>query len=324
MDWGLTIFLLVCFLAVVLLLEGGFLLWQDTSSLEVRQLERRLRALHAGGHGLEASSLIKRREADRVGILGKLLLKLPRVDTLEKTLQQAGVVMPTSRFLLTTGLLVLAVFLSALALRQPLWLAGALAFASAFAPFIWLGWARDKRMREIETQLPDAVELIARALRAGHAFSPSLQMVGEELPDPIGGEFATTFEEINYGIPVSDAMLNLAARVPVEDLRYFAVAVVLQRETGGNLAEILDKIGTLIRERFKLFGTIRVLSAEGKLSAWILTLLPFATAFVINLISPNFMTVLWKDPAGLKLVIVALAAMVVGVFWLWRIVKIRV
>src|SRR5690606_7247988 len=304
--------------------EGGFLLWQDTSSAEVRQLERRLRALHAGGHGLEKSTLIKAREADRVGLVGKLLLKLPRVGTLEKTLQQAGVVMPTSRFLLTVLLLVAAVFLSALALRQPLWIAVSLAIVAVFAPFVWLGWARDKRMRKIEAQLPDAVELIARALRAGHAFPPSLQMVGEELPDPIGGEFASTFEEINYGIPVSDAMLNLAARVPVEDLRYFAVAVVLQRETGGNLAEILDNIGTLIRERFKLFGTIRVLSAEGKLSAWILTLLPFATALVINLLSPNFMTVLWKDPAGFKLVMVAMVAMAIGVFWLWRIVKIRV
>jgi len=324
MDWGLTIFLLVCFLAVVLMLEGGFLLWADTSSADVRQLERRLRALHAGGHGIDASSLIKAREADRVGLVGKLLLKLPRVSTLEKTLQQAGVTMPTSRFLLIGVLLVVAVFLCALALRQPLWLASAVTFASAFVPFIWLGWARDKRMHKIEAQLPDAVELIARALRAGHAFPPALQMVGEELPDPIGSEFATTFEEVNYGIPVSDAMLNLAARVPVEDLRYFAVAVVLQRETGGNLAEILDKIGTLIRERFKLFGTIRVLSAEGKLSAWILTLLPFATALMINLVSPGFMTVLWKDPAGFKLVIVGLVAMVVGVFWLWRIVKIRV
>jgi len=324
MDWGLTIFLLVCFLAVVLLLEGGFILWQDTGSSEVRLLERRLRSLHAGGHGLEVSSLVKARESDRVGLIGKLLLRLPRVSTLEKVLQQGGITMPTSRFLLTGALLVVAVFLSALALLQPLWLALALAFAAIFAPFVWLGWTRDRRMNAIEAQLPDAVELIARALRAGHAFSPAIQMVGEELPDPIGSEFAATYDEINYGIPISDAMMNLAARVPVDDLRYFAVAVVLQRETGGNLAEILDNIGTLIRERFKLFGTIRVLSAEGKLSAWILTLLPFITALVINLLSPGFMAVLWKDPAGLKLVIGALISMVIGVFWLWRIVKIRV
>lgn len=324
MDWGFTIFLLVCFLAVVLLLEGGFMLWRDTSSAEVRQLERRLRALHAGGHGVEASSLVKAREADRVGVVGRLLLALPRVATLEKALQQAGVVMKTSRFLATTAMLMVAVFLVLLVLRQPPWLALMLGLGTALLPFLWLGMARNRRLRRLEAQLPDAVELIARALRAGHAFPTALQMVGEELPDPIGGEFASAFEEVNYGLPISDAMMNLAARVPVEDLRFFAVAVVLQRETGGNLAEILDKIGTLIRERFKLFGTIRVLSAEGKLSAWILTLLPFATALVINLLSPNFMAVLWKDPAGFRLVIAALVAMAIGVFWLWRIVKIRV
>ncbi len=324
MDWGLTIFLLVCFLAVVLLLEGGFMLWHDTSSAEVRQLERRLRALHAGGHGVEASSLIKAREADRLGGLGKLLLALPRVATLEKTLQQAGIVMRTSRFLATTAMLMVAVFLVLLVLRQPLWLAGLLGLGSVLLPFLWLSMARNKRLKRLEAQLPDAVELIARALRAGHAFPTALQMVSEELPDPIGGEFASAFEEVNYGLPVSDAMMNLAARVPVEDLRFFAVAVVLQRETGGNLAEILDNISRLIRERFKLYGTIRVLSAEGRMSAWVLTLLPFAAALVLNLVSPGFMEVLWKDPAGLKLVVLALVAMASGVFWMWRIVKIRV
>ena len=324
MDWGFTIFLLVCFLAVVLLLEGGFLLWRDTGSAEVRQLERRLRALHAGGHGVEASSLIKAREADRVGVFGKLLLAMPRVASLEKALQQAGIVMKTSRFLATTAMLMAAVFLVLLALRQPLWLAATLGLGAVLLPFLWLSVARNKRLKRLEAQLPDAVELIARALRAGHAFPTALQMVSEELPDPIGGEFASVFEEVNYGLPISDAMLNLASRVPVEDLHFFAVAVVLQRETGGNLAEILDNIGRLIRERFKLYGTIRVLSAEGKMSAWVLTLLPFVAALVLNLVSPGFMEVLWTDPAGFKLIAAALLAMAVGVFWMWRIVKIRV
>ncbi len=324
MDWGFTIFLLAAFLAVVLLLEGGFLLWRDTSSSEVRQLERRLRALHAGGHGAEASSLVKAREADSAGVFGRLLLALPRVASLERALQQAGIVMKTSRFLMTTALLMVAVFLVMLVLRQPLWLALMLGAGSALLPLLWLSRARNRRLKRLEAQLPDAVELIARALRAGHAFPTALMMVSEELPDPIADEFAAAFEEINYGLPISDAMSNLAVRVPIDDLRFFAVAVVLQRETGGNLAEILDNISKLIRERFKLFGTIRVLSAEGKMSAWVLTLLPFATALVINLVNPGFMTVLWEDPAGLKMIMLALAAMVLGIFWMWRIVQIRV
>lgn len=324
MDWGFTIFLLAGFLAVVLLLEGGFLLWRNTRSPEVRQLERRLRALHAGGHGVEASSLIKAREADRAGVLGKLLLALPRVASLEKMLQQAGIVMKTSRFLIITALLMVAVFLVLLALRQPLWLAAMIGLGSVLLPVLWLSRARNRRLKRLEAQLPDAVELIARALRAGHAFPTSLQMVSEELPDPLGEEFGVAFEEVNYGLPISDAMLNLAARVPVDDLRFFAVAVVLQRETGGNLAEILDNISQLIRERFKLYGTVRVLSAEGRASAWVMTLLPFAAALVLNLVSPGFMEVLWQDPAGIKLITVALIAMTIGIFWLWRIVQIRV
>lgn len=324
MDWGLTIFLLVCFLAVVLLIEGGFLLWRDTSSSEVRQLERRLRALQAGGHSTEASSLIKAREGENAGPLKKLLLSLPRVSSLELLFQQAGVGMTTSRFLSMAGLLMVAVFLVALVLRQPIWLALLLGGLSATIPFIWLSWARRKRLNKVESQLPDAVDLIARALRAGHSFPPALQMVADELPDPIGSEFGIAFDEINYGIPVSDAMMNLATRVPVDDLRFFAVAVILQRETGGNLAEILGNIATLIRERFKLMGTVRVLAAEGKMSAWVLTLLPFATALVINLVSPGFMQVLWTDPAGNRLVILALIAMLIGIFWMWRIAQIRV
>lgn len=324
MDWGYAIYLLAAFLAVVLLLEGGFLLWRDTGSREVRQLERRLRALHAGGHGTEASSLIKAREADQVGVLGKLLLALPRVGTLEKTLQQAGIEMRTSRFLMTTAMLMVAVFLVLLVVRQPLWLAAMVGLGSVLLPFLWLSRARSRRLKRLEAQLPDAVELIARSLRAGHAFPTSLQMVAEELPDPLGGEFALAFEEVNYGLPISDAMLNLATRVPVDDLRFFVVAVVLQRETGGNLAEILDNISKLIRERFKLYGSVRVLSAEGRASAWVMTLLPFAAALVLNIASPGFMSVLWDDPAGIKLIAMALVAMVIGIFWLWRIVQIRV
>jgi tight adherence protein B len=324
MDWGMTIFLLVCFLGVVLLLEGGFLLWRDTSSADVRQLERRLRALQAGGHATEVSTLMKARAGEHDGALVRLLLRLPRLSGLERLLQQAGVTMTTSRFFTVAGLLALAVFLVALVLRQPLLLALLLGALSTTLPFIWLSWARGKRMRKLEAQLPDAVDLIARALRAGHSFPPALQMVSEELPEPIANEFGIAFDEINYGVSVSDAMMNLATRVPIDDLRFFAVAVILQRETGGNLAEILNNIATLIRERFKLMGTVRVLSAEGKMSAWVLTLLPFVTALMINLVSPGFMAVLWDDPAGYKLILLALFAMAVGIFWMSRIVKIRV
>ena len=179
-------------------------------------------------------------------------------------------------------------------------------------------------MVKIEQQLPDALDLIGRALRAGHAFPTAVKMVSDELNDPIGGEFRILFDEVNYGISMHTALLNLAARIPVTDLRYFVIAVLIQRETGGNLAELLDNISAIIRARLKLFGQIRVLSAEGRLSAWILTLLPVGVALVMNIVNPAFIGVLWKDPMGLRLVTMAVLLMIFGIFWMWRIVKIHV
>jgi tight adherence protein B len=324
MDWGFAAFLLVCFLAVMLLITGIHLLWRDKRGAEARQLARRLHAVGQPEVQPERSSMIRARDGDRSGRFGSLLLRLPRARTIEPALLQAGVATPVSRFLSIAVLLAVAFLLALLALGRPLWVALGLGLAAGLLPFAWLAWKRGKRLKRLESQLPDAVELIARALRAGHAFPPALQMVADEMPDPIGSEFATAFEEISYGIPVPEALASLAERVPIDDLRFFSVAVILQRETGGNLAEILDNISTLIRERFKLLGTVRVLSAEGKLSAWVLSLLPFAAALMLNLVSPGFMDVLWDDPAGFSLILGALGAMSLGVVWMWRVVQIRV
>jgi tight adherence protein B len=148
--------------------------------------------------------------------------------------------------------------------------------------------------------------------------------VGSEMPEPIAAEFRIVFDEINYGISAQEALVNLTARVPSTDLSYFVIAVLIQRETGGNLAELLGNISALVRARLKLLGTVRVLSAEGRLSAWILTLLPFALGFVLQLVNPKFLSVLWTDPMGVKMVGVALFMMAVGIFAMWRIIKIRV
>jgi tight adherence protein B len=323
-DWSFAVFLPVCFLTVVLLVTGVHLLWRDKRGADARLLARRLAALDEGQRAQARSSMIRTNEGERTSRLGNLLLRLPRTSTLEPALRRAGVAVSASSFLGTVALLAAASLLVLLVLGQPFLVALGVGVFAAFLPFVWLSWKRAGRMKRLEAQLPDAVELIARALRAGHAFPPALQMVAEEMPDPIASEFATAFEEISYGIPVPEALGSLADRVPIDDLRFFSVAVILQRETGGNLAEILDNISTLVRERFKLLGTVRVLSAEGKLSAWILSLLPFAAALMLNLVSPGFMDVLWDDPAGIQLIFAALFAMCLGVVWMWRVVKIRV
>jgi len=183
---------------------------------------------------------------------------------------------------------------------------------------------KKKRLIKIEAQLPDALDLMSRALRAGHALPSAIKMVGEEMVDPIASEFSIMFDEVNYGVPIGDALKNLSVRVPSADVGYFVVAVQIQRETGGNLTEILGNIAAIVRERLKLFGQIRTFSAEGRLSAWILSLLPFGVAALVNFLNPGFMRVLWTDPAGNKLLFPMALLMVIGIFWMRKIIRIRV
>jgi len=324
MDLGLSLFILVTFVAIVLLVEGAYLLWSDYKGPEVQRLEKRLRSLSAGRHGTDIGSLLKQRNLSDTPWLDRLLLALPRISSLDRLLEQSGASMTVARFLLVTLLAGAATFMVLLVLRTPLFFAVSMAVIAALVPLIVVFSMRSKRLHKFDEQLPDALDLLSRALRAGHAFPSAMQMVATEATDPIATEFAITFEEINYGVSVGDAMLNMATRVPSIDLRYFVIAVLLQRETGGNLSELLDNLSMLIRQRFKLLGKIRVLAAEGKLSAYILIALPFATAAMIFLVNPKFMSVLWKDPAGLNVIFAAIVMMILGSLWMWRIVKIRV
>jgi tight adherence protein B len=184
--------------------------------------------------------------------------------------------------------------------------------------------ARARRLTHIEEQLPEAADFIARALRAGHSFTNVLQIVGNELSEPLSGEFRIAREEINYGVPMSEALHNMAARIPLTDLRYLIIAVLIQRETGGNLAEILGNISHIIRGRLKLAAQVRVLSAEGRMSAWILGLLPFSVGGVMVLLNPEYIKILWTDPSGVQLLWYALAMIVVGVLWLRKVIRIRI
>src|SRR5450830_178393 len=179
-------------------------------------------------------------------------------------------------------------------------------------------------VERIGQQLPDALELMSRALRAGHAFPTALKMVGEEMNAPLGDEFRIAFDEVNFGIAMPDALMNLATRVPSTDVRYFVIAVLIQRETGGNLSELLDSIARIIRERMKLLGQVRVLSAEARLSAWILSLLPFAAAAVIQLTNPTFLDLLYHDPSGQKMLAGALVLMLIGIGIMRKIIHIHV
>jgi len=324
MNTGFTLFVVFGFIAVVLLLEGAYVFWSDNKSPEVRRIEQRLRAISAGGHGEADAHLMKERVMSHAPALNRLLLDLPKAQQLDRLLVQAGSRSTVAHLLTICLLLGVASLMCGLLLRWSLPSTLVLAAVLASAPLLRLVLMRQRRLKQLEAQLPDALDLIARALRAGHAFTSALSMVAEQGPEPIAVEFKTTFDEISFGISGDHALNNLAARVPVTDLRYFVMAVIIQRETGGNLAELLTNLAQLIRERFKLLGKVRALSAEGKLSAVILTGLPFCVAGAIQVLNPNYLAVLFTDTMGIKLVIGALVMMVVGIFAMWRIIDIHV
>ncbi len=324
MDYLFYLFILCAFLAVVLLLEGGFMMWNSYKGPEAKKIEQRLRALSAGEHGDAGLVLQKERNLSQMPGMERLLLFVPRVHQLDRLLIQSGSSWTVARFFGMSALLGFGAFAASALLLLSGWLPLALGALGALLPLFHILRRRSLRLQRLDEQLPEALDLISRAMRAGHAFPSALQMVAEESQNPTASEFRMTFEEINYGIAVKDALMNLATRVPSTDLRYFVIAVLIQRETGGNLAELLGNISALIRARFKLLGTVRVLSAEGRLSAWILTLLPICTGIMINLVNPGFMAILWTDPTGLMMLKIMLGLMAFGIFLMWRIVKIRV
>lgn len=324
MDYLYYLFVILGFLAVVLFLEGMYLAWNAYQGPEVKRITRRLRAMSAGVTEEESVSIVRKRLLSETPGVERVLLEIPRIHSLDRLLVQSGVSLNVAGFLLLTALGALAGTLLALllGLLPPVVICAGV--ATAAIPLMYVLRAKHKRLSTLEQQLPDALDLMGRALRAGHAFSSALKMVGEEMPEPVAGEFRITFDELNYGINLSVALQNMALRVPSDDLRYFVIAVLIQRETGGNLTELLDSIAALIRARLKLLGGVRVLAAEGRFSAWILSILPFALVIILNIVNPKFMGLLWNDPVGLKVVWLTLAMMAVGVYWMRRIVRIHV
>jgi tight adherence protein B len=287
-------------------------------------MARRLRALSAGGHGEEQLTLTRQRALAESPGLARLLIRLPRVATLDRVLIQAGSDWSIAELFSMSLAAGFASLLMALLFRLA-WPASIAAMAAgAAAPTMWILRQRARRLGSVEKMLPDTLDLVTRALRAGHSLPTALKLVGDEMRDPIGSEFRTLSEEINFGVPVNSALANLTRRIPSRDLEYLVVALAIQRETGGNLAELLENIASIVRERLKLFGEIRTLSAEGRLSAWILSLLPFGLLGVLELMNPQFLSVLWNDPFGTKLVVSSLVSMAVGIVWMRSVIRIRV
>lgn len=319
--YGFIVFL---FAAIIFGIEGAYLWWTSAHGAAAQRVARRLQVMSGGPGRAERISILKQRRFSRHDLLDRWLHRLALAHRLDRLLVQSGRSWSVGQLILATlgALVVGAVLAMVWPIPLPMRCAAALLFASL--PLMMVRRARIRRLRRIEEQLPEAADFIARALRAGHSFTNVLQIVGNELSEPLSGEFRIAREEINYGVPMNEALHNMAARIPLTDLRYLIIAVLIQRETGGNLAEILTNISNIIRSRLKLLAQVRVLSAEGRMSAWILGLLPFGVTSMLVIVNPDYVRLLWTDPSGIKLLWCAAFMIVIGVIWLRKVIRIRI
>ncbi|WP_219118577.1 type II secretion system F family protein [Janthinobacterium sp. UMAB-56] len=325
MDLVFYGFAVLLFAACILMVEGAWLWWSGTHGGAARRIQRRLRLMAARGEaGGERVSILKQRRYARAPGLERLLRRVPQAAQLDHVLLQSGLSWSVAQFLGGAGTLLLAALLWLAIWPLPLPGAMLLLGVAGGGPCMVVLRARAARLKKIEAQLPEAADFLARALRAGHSFSNVLQMVGDELNEPISGEFKMAHEEINYGVPMNEALQNLAARIPLTDLRYLVIAVLVQRESGGNLAEVLVSIARIIRARLKLLGQVRVLSAEGRMSAWVLGLMPAVMIGVMALVNPQYIRLLWTDPSGIKLLWYAAGMVALGVVWMRNVIRIRI
>jgi tight adherence protein B len=275
-------------------------------------------------HRESAADLLLRQalaENDKRNLLDSLM---PKSLNLGKLFEQADAnIKPSALFSLSMGLaLAGAALLSLIAGSIYMAPVGGMLFFTL--PWLWLYWKRKTRLKTFAAQLPDAMELIARALRAGHSLAAGLHVVSEEMPPPISTEFGRVYEEQNLGVTLEDAMKNMCDRVPNLDLRFFVTAVSIQRQTGGDLAEILDKIGYVIRERFKILGHVKALTAEGRLSGIVLIAMPFGLFALMLHMKPDYISALWSDPEGIQMSIFALVMQILGAICIKKIVDIKV
>ncbi|SPQ00492.1 Type II secretion system protein [Candidatus Sulfobium mesophilum] len=312
------------FVTLVLLIEGGYVFFFAMRNSESRTIRRRLRTLSAGSARSDGVDILRKKIFSEIPWLNRVLIKITMVHGMNRLLEQANSRMPVSFYFFLSILFASAGYATGVGMRIHSPVIIVMAILSGIAPFLYLYFKKQKRMQKFLEHLPEALELIARALKAGHSFSGGLKMAAEEFGDPIGTEFDKTLSEINFGVGIADALKNFANRVDCPDLQFFVVSVLIQRETGGNLAEILEKIAYLIRERFKLHGRVRALAAEGKLSAIVLILLPPLMALYFLLIRPEYIGLLFEDRIGITMVIGATIMMTIGVLTMKKMVTIKV
>jgi tight adherence protein B len=321
-DTSVMLFVVVVFAAVFLLMQG----LTTSASGDARQrraLRRRLEQISADSPQ-NIASLLREKYLNGLSPLERQLEELPGMDKLAKLSEQAGRTTPAYRVVVASLLLALvAGVLAAILLRSPVF--GLLAGAAGFGvPYLRLSMQRNQRLEKLEEQLPDAIDMMKRALRAGHTFKSAIKLVAEDMDNPIGKEFELTFSDLNYGNDVRRAMLGLLNRIPSVTVMALVTSVLVQRDTGGNLAEILDQIANVVRGRFKFGRKLRSLSAEGRMSAWVLGLMPLGLIALLSISSPGYLPIMFERPIGQKMLYAGAILGALGIAWIRKLIRIEV
>lgn len=319
-----VIFLLMVTVAVFLLVWNLIIPVFGAERQEAKRLKKRLHHIAAHENRPSAAAMLRDKYLQELSPLERRLESLPGMARLVLLIEQSGRKLPAHRLLLLIIMVGLVSGLLAWYFTSNTYIAIAAALVAAPAPLIKINLERAKRLSRFEEQLPEALDIMVRALKAGHPFAETLRLVSEEMDQPIAKEFGITFADINYGLDVKQAFLNLLERVPNMTLMTVVTAVIIQRETGGNLAETLSNISSVVRGRFRFQRKVKTLSAEGRMSAWVLVLIPFALFLGLMVTSPTYLPILVSEPLGVKIVAVAFTLVVIGIFWLRRIIRIDV
>jgi tight adherence protein B len=314
---------LLVFVVVSALVAGaGVWALRLPETLANRRMERRLQEVGRREEDEQQASFIRERKVGPLPALDKALGASG--SPLARLIEQSGVVTTPSTIVLASLMLALGLAVVALLLvKQPL--AAVLAgIAGAMMPWLWLRYRRSARLKRFEEQVPEALDLLSRAIRAGHAFQTAMGMCADELPAPVGYEFKKSFEQQNFGLPLKDVLNEMTERVPILDVKFFVTAVLIQRETGGNLAEILDNLAHVVRERFKILRQVRVHTAHGRFTGYVLLALPAALAAVLAWMNPEHMDLLFKERLGQMMIMGAIVMQTIGYIWIKKVIKIEV
>jgi tight adherence protein B len=312
------------FAVVLLAVVGGYFLLSAGRG-EKAEVKRRISLLELRNlQDADVPEFLKKEVLSAVPLLNRLLSRVVVAATIDRRLRQADMKMAVGTFLLLSLVLFSVGIVAGRVLHWPTILSVVVGVALLAVPNLVVDIKRRRRLKRFLDHFPEALEMFARSLRAGHSFTGAIQLVAQEMPDPIGPEFSKVFEEQNLGIPLRQALIGMTDRVDVLDVKFFVTAILIQRETGGNLAEIIDKIAYVIRERFRVQGQLKIFTAQARMSGFILAFLPIGVAVLIGILNPEYLKPLWFERTGRIMIAIAVILQILGMLAMRKIIRIKI